>query len=107
MIATFTHTDAWRDQRLTVTRQDTDIRFKNESHFLYHLKLCLNTQGFDLIKKRMWKDGHMVCDTQQYLRSRRQRNETHFVVYDDCYALRNAATDFNEIGEISLACHWL
>ncbi len=42
-----------------------------ESALLYAIKKILNSQGYDLIKKRMHKDGHMVADMQQYLRTRK------------------------------------
>ncbi|MCD6434961.1 MAG: hypothetical protein J7L15_01015 [Clostridiales bacterium] len=61
---------------------------KGESNFLYYLKNHLNTQiknkaaifkingqivipNIPFIKKRMWKDGHLVSDMQQYLRSKK------------------------------------
>ena len=40
-----------------------------ESALLYAIKKLLNSQGHDLIKKRMWKDGHLVDNMQQYLRT--------------------------------------
>ena len=42
-----------------------------ESRLLHHVQKTLNQRGYDLIKKRMWKDGHMVgTEYTQYLRSR-------------------------------------
>lgn len=41
-----------------------------ESRFLHWLKGVLKAHGYDLIKKRMWRDGHLVDDQQQYLRHR-------------------------------------
>ncbi len=42
-----------------------------ESALFYAIKKQLNSQGYDLIKKRMHKDGHLVDDMQQYLRTRK------------------------------------
>jgi len=58
-----------------VEKESGDPHFSNggyanaESTFLYHVKQELIKQGFDVIKKRMWKDGHMMDDMQQYLRT--------------------------------------
>lgn len=60
--------------KLKLTRENDDQKYygdieaKGESLLLHHLKQLLNANGFDLIKKRMWKDGHMVDVYQQYLR---------------------------------------
>lgn len=61
---------------LTVIREETDPLYygvggaKGESRLLYAIKKQLQKMGFDVIKKRMWKDGHLVDDMQQYLRSK-------------------------------------
>ena len=60
-----------------VERTTDDPNFYAESHFLYHVKLQLIEQGYDLIKKRMWKDGHLVDDRQQYIRSRKKGDDPH------------------------------
>ena len=46
-----------------------------ESALFYAIKKQLNAQGYDLIKKRMYKDGHLVDDIQQYLRTRKPSGE--------------------------------
>lgn len=69
-----------------------------ESRFLHHVKLALKAQGHDVIKKRMWKDGHMVSDHQQYIRERRWK----FAVYWGSYAIRDAVDDFIQEGEVTL-----
>ena len=76
----------------TVTRETSDPKYYSESRLLYHVKLALIAQGYDVIKKRMWRDGHMVDDTCQYIRDRKGA----FAVWDDQYALRFTYEDFNK-----------
>ena len=41
-----------------------------ESRLLYNVLKTLNRRGYGLIKKRMWRDGHMFgSEHTQYLRS--------------------------------------
>ena len=47
-----------------------------ESALFYAIKKQLNAQGYDLIKKRMCKDGHLVDSMQQYLRTRKPSGES-------------------------------
>jgi hypothetical protein len=69
--------------RLDVERQGR--KFRNESAWWYALKNELNAQGHDLIKKLMWKDGHMYGDEHTYyLRHRTQG----YCFYDPEYAVR-------------------
>ena len=59
-----------------VTREQGDPVFyghrnaAGESRLLYHVKRSLARQGWDFVKKRMCRDGHLVDDLQQYLRER-------------------------------------
>ncbi len=63
---------------LTVTREENDPKYygvvnaAGESKLLHAIKKELNKQGYDLVKKRMAKDGHLVDDMQQYLRTRKK-----------------------------------
>ena len=93
-----------------VVRESDDPHFKNggwtlpESTFLYHVKKELIKQGYDLIKKRMWHDGHMVDDTQQYLRTRSGLSKSHeFAIYNSQYALYDAGIEFNHNGKVTPA----
>ncbi len=87
-----------------VTREPDDPKYygiKNgagESRFLYALKKQLNEQGYDLIKKRMHKDGHLVDEKQQYLRARkRTKNPSKdIMIWNTFWAIRGAEEDFNE-----------
>ena len=53
----------WTNHSLTIQREPGDPKFygdraaAGESALLYYLKKHLNSQGYDLIKKRMQKDG--------------------------------------------------
>lgn len=96
-----------------VTREPGDPVFRNggwagqraaESRLLYHVKRALNRGENDFIKKSMAKDGHLVDDRQQYLRTRSPTSPgLNAAIYDDRYATRNSAFDFNERGEVTFA----
>lgn len=88
-----------------VTKEKGDPRFKDESHFLHHLKKLLNSPAggaMDLIKKRMWKDGHLVDDLQQYLRSRKIRPGA-VAIWSSFWSIEDASARFNRNGEVTLA----
>lgn len=85
-----------------VTKEEGDKRYSYgyalpESTFLYHVKLELIKQGFDVIKIRMCKDGHMVEETQQYIRSRNVIDDKYFCVYNCSYAVYDAGLKFNSL----------
>lgn len=74
-----------------------------ESRLLYHVKQALKAQGYDFVKKRMYKDGHMVSEMQQYLRERNFRNKKRcLVIYNDHWAIEGAEVDFNLQGKTTL-----
>jgi len=56
------------EHSITAIREGGDPKFygvqfaRGESRLLHQIKIVLNNNGFDLIKKRMWKDGHLVDD---------------------------------------------
>lgn len=95
-----------------VEKEPGDPTFKDggwaeqpESTFLYHVKKALIKQGYDVIKKRMWADGHLVSNTQQYLRSRRfmvSDEPTEFCIWNGNYALWDAGDRFNKEGWVEL-----
>jgi hypothetical protein len=88
---------------LTVEREDGDPKFygvqyaKGESNFLYWLKNILNKEyGFDLIKKRMAKDGHMMDDMQQYLRTRSPKSKCpQVMIWNGHWQIRGIEEDWN------------
>jgi len=96
----------------TVTREKGDPVCRGlhhaagESRLLYHIKQQLNRQGYDFIKKRMWKDGHMMDDIQQYLRERRrQKDGRQLAIYNGYWAIRGIEEDFNKEGETVLVVY--
>jgi hypothetical protein len=89
---------------VTVTKQKGDPHFNStnwglaESTFLYHVKQELIKQGIDCIKKRMWKDGHLVDDNQQYIRDRKGE----WCIYNDGWQVFDAGERFNQTGVVIL-----
>ena len=70
-----------------------------ESHLLYNVLKTLNRRGYDLIKKRMWRDGHMFGgEHTQYLRSRNMKGVPSLYVYHADYALEIATESYNVLG---------
>jgi len=93
---------------LIVTREDSDPKYygtvnaAGESKLLHAIKNELNRQGYDLIKKRMWKDGHLVDDMQQYLRTRKKgAGIADIYIYSGFWAIEGANERFN-LGEVVL-----
>jgi len=93
-----------------VEREPGDPKFHGvvsaagESRLLHHVKQILNKQGNDLVKKRMWKDGHLVDDMQQYLRTRSPKSPgAHVYILNNRWAIEGAEVDFNERGRVVLA----
>jgi hypothetical protein len=72
-----------------------------ESRLLYHIQKHLNRYGYDLIKKRMWKDGHLVGDEQLYLRSR-NRKAGDFAIWNGNYSIYDAGERFMREGAVIL-----
>jgi hypothetical protein len=94
---------------ITFCRQPGDPKFhglrfaKGEHALLRFLARWLNARGFDVIKKRAWKDGHLIGDQfQPYLRCRTPRADVpHVMLWSGFYALRGANEDWNR-GEVAL-----
>jgi len=96
--------------KLTAVREKGDPKFygeleaKGESNLLHYIKTELNKQGYDLIKKRMAKDGHMVSDIQQYLRTRSSKSKgPHIMIYNAYWQIASANDDWNKLGTVELA----
>jgi len=92
-----------------VTREPGDPRISGgsrnaagESRFLYAVKKILNAEGHDLIKKRMWKDGHMMDDLQQYLRTRNRKVKTGVMIFNGSWAIEGADEIYNRGDEVRL-----
>jgi len=91
------------EHSITAIREGGDPKFygvqfaRGESRLLHQIKIVLNNNGFDLIKKRMWKDGHLVDDLQQYLRVRHAHSDTpHVAIYSPFWQVRGAERDRNQ-----------
>ena len=78
---------------------------KGESHLLFHIKKILNAKGYNLIKKRMWKDGHLVDDIQQYLRTRKPSGnpKKDICIYNSNFAIEGADETFKSKGKVYLS----
>ena len=102
-----------KDAVLVVTREKGDQAYPPmskgswgtpESRLLYRIKQELNCYlGYDLIKKRMWKDGHMVDDGQLYLRTRSAKsNGPHIYIWNGSWCVYDAARKLMEDGAVTL-----
>lgn len=99
-----------REHSIVVIKEHGDPRCSGvvnaagESKLLHLIKQKLNSQGYDLIKKRMWKDGHMVDDMQQYLRTRSPSGDPSkdLYIYNGQWAIDGAEADFNRTGRVVL-----
>lgn len=93
---------------LTATREPDDPKYygtvnaKGESNLLYAVKEHLNALGCDLIKKRMCKDGHLVDECQQYVRTREGAKGLHIALYNTHWAIDGLNDRWNENGEVSI-----
>lgn len=94
--------DAEHYGTLTIQREEGDAYASNESVLLYWVKQQMNVRGLDLIKKRMAKDGHMMDDHQQYLRSRNKKLYPGFQIYNGRWALEGIHEPFNKFERVSL-----
>jgi len=77
-----------------VEREPTDKKIYSESLFWYKVKQELQKQGHDVIKKLMWKDGHLVSDKVYYIRERKGK----FAIWDSAYAVRFTYEPYNRDG---------
>jgi len=93
-----------------ITKTHDDIKYKSsgwaeaESTFLYHILQKLKEKGYDVIKKRMWRDGHLAEETQQYIRSRKIKTNSFFIHNAD-FSIYDAGFEFNDLpvgGSINL-----
>jgi hypothetical protein len=88
----------WCGTSLTVIRDRYDAKVYSDSNLLHQIKTKLIEAGFDVIKKRAWKDGHMVADHVQYIRQR----AGNWCLWHHSYAIRDLYPDWNNEGEVYL-----
>ena len=100
-------TVAYSGTQMTVQAPTTARKFPTESAFWYALKKVLEAgprdpegKSFDLVKKIMSKDGHLVGgDTYPYyLRDRKWR----YCIHDPNYAVRDLVEELYRTGSITL-----
>lgn len=110
MIITIVRRGESEEGTCIVEREDDDDKFygelnaAGESRLLYHVKRTLQRMGHDVIKKRMHKDGHMVDEMQQYVRTREPtgNSDRDFAILNNSFALRGANEVWNEKGRVEL-----
>jgi len=103
------------NSNLTLIREEHDPKFyglreaKGESNLFHWLKKQLALPRTDLpkgfpcpwVKKRMWKDGHMVDAMQQYLRTEKPLFKKdgigfHLCIYNHMWAIQGADFYWNQ-----------
>ena len=105
-----------KGNRCYVAREPGDRKYHNsgwgacgcqgESQLLYHIQQVLNARGYNLAKQRMWRDGHLVDDSQQYLKPRKPSGDPDkdIYIYNDYWAIEGAEEQYNSPdGKTSLA----
>lgn len=93
-----------------ITRETGDPVFRGvvnaagESRLLYHVKKILNARGYDLIKKRACKDGHLLSDLQQYLRARKPSGvpDKDIYIYNTFWQIEGADERLRREGTVTL-----
>jgi len=93
-----------------VEREDGP-KIYDESILLFAVKCSLRAQGHDVIKKLMWKDGHLVSESQHYIRTRKaptsdSYDQSRFMIWDTEYAIRRVTEPYNEDGVVILGLIW-
>lgn len=91
--------------RCVVTREPGDKKFgrNREGLFLRYVARALIAQGFDVVKKQMVKDGHIVNKEQYYIRERTLKNGRQFAIFNDRFAETDAGEDYSNKGQVVLA----
>ena len=87
-------------KNLLIEKEEGDKKLYTESAFFYAVKKLLNSQGHDLVKRNMEKDGHMMS-APYYLRDRHWR----YCYYDNYYAISNIAETYRNTGHVRLTYH--
>ncbi len=93
----------FKNRSIVVHREPGDPKYygirnaAGESRLFYAIKKHLNALGFDLIKKRMVKDGHLMDAMQQYIRTRKPSGNPNsdIMIYNDMWAIRGAEECYN------------
>ncbi len=83
-------------------REEGEPRVRNESDLFVRLRNVLRAQGYDVVKKEMSKDGHMISEGVFYVRTKNMESRNSFAFYDVHYAVRDIALDYNVKGKVTL-----
>ncbi len=81
---------------------------KGESAFWHWVKVQLRARGYDVIKKAMTKDGHMVDEhvyyvrTRKYMTAARKSGGKEFCVYDSMSSTYLVTDSLRERGVVHL-----
>lgn len=94
----------FKDSHILVLRDVDDKAYygiqnaAGESALLYAIKQHLNKQGYSLIKKRMHKDGHLVSEMQQYLRTCKPTGDPNkdIYIYNGSWQIEGAEQAYNQ-----------
>jgi hypothetical protein len=84
--------------RFIITASDDKEKYRTETAFFYALKLAMQANGLDVVKKRMWKDGHMTDNYNLYIRDRKWK----YCVVDPQHCVRAIYTEFNENRSVTM-----
>lgn len=90
-----------KEHEIIVKRGDSP-KIYEETAFWHQLKKLFNADGHNMIKKLMWKDGHLTDDTRYYIRSRKIKPTGSIMIYDDNWVFRNVYEPYNKDGEVTL-----
>ena len=82
------------ERECLVEKEPGDAPVSGESCLLVQVKRKLQEQGYDVVKKPMWRDGHLVSADQRYIRAR----DWSFCVLDADFAIRDSAQAYNRDG---------
>lgn len=85
-----------------IVREPRDPQYYSDSALFVAIKRELQRKGMDVIKKLMWKDGHMVSDDQYYVRSRDHRSPDSFAIYWGHHAEYGPYEDWNQKGLVKM-----
>ncbi|HDY88033.1 MAG TPA: hypothetical protein ENH82_07980 [bacterium] len=83
--------------KLSIIKEDTDKKYYSESLLWHDIKKKLQETGYDVIKRLMWKDGHMTDERNYYIRDRKW----NYCIIDNDVYIRDMVNSFND-GLLSL-----
>jgi hypothetical protein len=88
--------------RCIIFRLEGDPHFPSETAFWYALKRELQSQGHDVIKRLMTRDGHLVSEGVYYIRDRKCK----WCLEDPMRDIDAIHQTYNAYGVITLLRHY-